>query len=412
MAILRVACGRGGDARASKGQGGDAHGRGDGTENIVPGRRPGEAPAGYWWAVGALVALASAAMLLHEAASWMLDMAPLWGAPVNVRAFSCDAHSLGLVFGYALRPRSCGRRFSRLVGDGAVLARLLRRGLRRRARVLLAVLAEPDAAFSPLVAVQFFGAAARAPGSSWPLSQVAWAVGHKAVHDHHRDGNRAARHLVVQGLVQHAGGHWSPPVVFRAVAPGPVVAGGGFLSGARSMVPGSCFRGGYAAVVFARIRTRTRWREDGRGGRGPEVSGAAASVDDAAGARECHRAQRAVGCRCARDSSLSSASYGMVFGFLHVIPLGAAFGGGGAGGVVPRRRRRRARPVRRSRCATAASCGRLAHLEPLLSFRVPRRSAWRHSSVRSPTAASFCRPSSCRPAPSTTSTRCLPWPAR
>lgn len=39
------------------------------------------APKGYWWIVGALVALASAAMLLHESGSWMLDLAPLWGAP-------------------------------------------------------------------------------------------------------------------------------------------------------------------------------------------------------------------------------------------------------------------------------------------------------------------------------------------
>ena len=75
------------------------------------------APKGYWWIVGALVALASAAMLLHESGSWMLDLAPLWGASVNIRAFSCDAHSLGLVFGY-VATQICGRRFSRLVGDG------------------------------------------------------------------------------------------------------------------------------------------------------------------------------------------------------------------------------------------------------------------------------------------------------
>ena len=75
------------------------------------------APKGYWWIVGALVALASAAMLLHESGSWMLDLAPLWGASVNIRAFSCDAHSLGLVFGYAVTQIN-GRKFARLVGDG------------------------------------------------------------------------------------------------------------------------------------------------------------------------------------------------------------------------------------------------------------------------------------------------------
>ena len=137
------------------------------------GQRPGEAPAGYWWAVGALVALASAAMLLHEAASWVLDMAPLWGAPVNVRAFSCDAHSLGLVFGYAFTQIS-SRRFSRLVGDGAFWVVFF-------VAVFVDVLAfywclaEPRGLFA-VVAVQFFGAAAGA----WffvALSQVAWAVG-------------------------------------------------------------------------------------------------------------------------------------------------------------------------------------------------------------------------------------------
>lgn len=75
------------------------------------------APKGYWWIVGALVALASAAMLLHESGSWMLDLAPLWGASVNIRAFSCDAHSLGLVFGYAVTQIN-GRKLARLVGDG------------------------------------------------------------------------------------------------------------------------------------------------------------------------------------------------------------------------------------------------------------------------------------------------------
>ena len=40
------------------------------------------------------------------------------------------------------------------------------------------------------------------------------------------------------------------------------------------------------------------------------------------------------------------------------------------------------------------------------------RSAWRHCSVRSPTAVSFCRLSSCRPAPFIISMHCSPWPAR
>lgn len=279
------------------------------------GQRPGEAPAGYWWAVGALVALASAAMLLHEAASWVLDMAPLWGAPVNVRAFSCDAHSLGLVFGYAFTQIS-SRRFSRLVGDGAFWVVFF-------VAVFVDVLAfywclaEPRGLFA-VVAVQFFGAAAGA----WffvALSQVAWAVGTRLFMTTIVTVIGCTT-LVVQGLFSMLEATVAP-VVFELLHLALVPAAAFCL--ARAMVPGSCFREGYAAVVFAPIRTAP---DGGRtaGAEGDGGSGAAASVDDAAGARESTGPNRAVPL-CARLFIIVGV-YGMVFGFLHVIPLALPLG--------------------------------------------------------------------------------------
>lgn len=155
------------------------------------------APKGYWWIVGALVALASAAMLLHESGSWMLDLAPLWGAPVNIRAFSCDAHSLGLVFGY-VATQICGRRFSRLVGDGLFWLVFF---IAQVGNILLfyGCLTVLDAPFVVIV-VQFIGAASGhgfRGRKSWPARSV------HAVYGHYRGGG-GADHPYRPGLVQHA----------------------------------------------------------------------------------------------------------------------------------------------------------------------------------------------------------------
>lgn len=103
----------------------------------------------------------------------MLDLAPLWGAPVNIRAFSCDAHSLGLVFGY-VATQICGRRFSRLVGDGLFWLVFF---IAQVGNILLfyGCLTVLDAPFVVIV-VQFIGAASGA----WffvAASQVACTVG-------------------------------------------------------------------------------------------------------------------------------------------------------------------------------------------------------------------------------------------
>lgn len=64
---------------------------------------------GKGFALGALILLASSSMLFHESASWALGFGEVFGASVNLRAYSCNAHSLGLVFGYAITQVSAAR---------------------------------------------------------------------------------------------------------------------------------------------------------------------------------------------------------------------------------------------------------------------------------------------------------------
>ena len=266
------------------------------------------APKGYWWIVGALVALASAAMLLHESGSWMLDLAPLWGAPVNIRAFSCDAHSLGLVFGY-VATQICGRRFSRLVGDGLFWLVFF---IAQVGNILLfyGCLTVLDAPFVVIV-VQFIGAASGA----WffvAASQVACTVGPTLFM-----GTIvtvvALTTLIVQGLFSMLEAT-SSLLVSELLRVGLVVAAG--LCLVKSMAPGSCFPESYRRS-FAPIRAR----EDGEG-EAPEASGE--SVSDGLGANGSASSRRRVPL-CVRLFVIVG-SYGMVFGFLHVIPLALPLG--------------------------------------------------------------------------------------
>lgn len=266
------------------------------------------APKGYWWIVGALVALASAAMLLHESGSWMLDLAPLWGASVNIRAFSCDAHSLGLVFGYAVTQIN-GRKFARLVGDGLFWLIFF---IAQVGNVLLfyGCLTVLDAPFA-IVAVQFVGAASGA----WffvAASQVACMVG-PALFMGTIVAVVALTTLIVQGLFSMLEAT-SPLLVSELLHLGLVVAAG--LCLVKAMAPGSCFPESYRRS-FAPIRTR----EDGGGETTEEKRGSASSdrrPDDLAPSRRraplCVRLFVIVG------------SYGIVFGFLHVIPLALPLG--------------------------------------------------------------------------------------
>ena len=266
------------------------------------------APKGYWWIVGALVALASAAMLLHESGSWMLDLAPLWGASVNIRAFSCDAHSLGLVFGYAVTQIN-GRKFARLVGDGLFWLIFF---IAQVGNVLLfyGCLTVLDAPFA-IVAVQFVGAASGA----WffvAASQVACMVG-PALFMGTIVAAVSLTTLIVQGLFSMLEAT-SPLLVSELLHLGLVVAAG--LCLVKAMAPGSCFPESYRRS-FAPIRTR----EDGGGETTEEKGGSASSdrrPDDLAPSRRraplCVRLFVIVG------------SYGIVFGFLHVIPLALPLG--------------------------------------------------------------------------------------
>lgn len=266
------------------------------------------APKGYWWIVGALVALASATMLLHESGSWMLDLAPLWGAPVNIRAFSCDAHSLGLVFGY-VATQICGRRFSRLVGDGLFWLVFF---IAQVGNILLfyGCLTVLDAPFVVIV-VQFIGAASGA----WffvVASQVACTVG-PALFMGTIVAVVALTTLIVQGLFSMLEAT-SSLLVSELLHVGLVVAAG--LCLVKSMAPGSCFPESYRRS-FAPIRAR----EDGEG-EAPEASGE--SVSDGLGANGSASSRRRVPL-CVRLFVIVG-SYGMVFGFLHVIPLALPLG--------------------------------------------------------------------------------------
>lgn len=57
---------------------------------------------GFWWLMAALIAVCSSSMIMHESASWVLGYTDFFGITFHVREYSCDAHSLGLIFGYAL----------------------------------------------------------------------------------------------------------------------------------------------------------------------------------------------------------------------------------------------------------------------------------------------------------------------
>lgn len=56
----------------------------------------------FWWLVTALVCVGSSSMIMHESASWVLGFTDFLGMTFHVREYSCDAHSLGLIIGYAL----------------------------------------------------------------------------------------------------------------------------------------------------------------------------------------------------------------------------------------------------------------------------------------------------------------------
>ncbi|MFR5093114.1 MAG: hypothetical protein ACLTDR_15020 [Adlercreutzia equolifaciens] len=271
--------------------------------------------------------------------------APLW-ARRSTRAFSCDAHSLGLRLRLRASPRSAAGVSPSLVGDGAFWVVFF-------VAVFVDVLAfywclaEPRG-LSPWWRCSSSGAAAGA----WffvALSQVAWAVGTRLFMTTIVTAIGCTT-LVVQGLfsmLEATVARWSSSCCTWPCA------GGGFLSGAGH---GSRF------VLPRRLRCRrlrshphrTRWREDGRGGRRTEVRRRRHSVDDAAGARESTGPNRAVPL-CARlfghrfgvygawcSASTTSSPWRWPLGVVGAV---ASFRVGAGGGS----------PCPPSRCATAAA---------------------------------------------------------
>lgn len=215
------------------------------------------APKGYWWirrgARGAGVGRHASARIGKR----MLDLAPLWGASVNIRAFSCDAHSLGLVFGYAVTQIN-GRKFARLVGDGLFWLIFF---IAQVGNVLLfyGCLTVLDAPFA-IVAVQFVGAASGA----WffvAASQVACMVG-PALFMGTIVAVVSLTTLIVQGLFSMLEAT-SPLLVSELLHLGLVVAAG--LCLVKAMAPGSCFPESYRRSFGAHSHPRGRRRgDDGR----------------------------------------------------------------------------------------------------------------------------------------------------
>ena len=259
------------------------------------------APEGYWWCVGALVALVSAAMLLHESASWVLDRAPWMGALLNVRALSCDAHSLGLVFGFAITQIN-GARFARLMGSrlfwiGFFLVQL--------ANILAFYwVMESGGAIMAVVFVQFIGAASGAAffvacaqvchGVGGPLFTVTIVAA------------LGGATLIVHGLFSMLEAT-APLFVSEMLHLGLVVVAGACF--VRALRPGSCFLAAYDGE-FVPIHSREERARPTDGGDAAER----AASDERRPVPLYVRLFLIVG------------AYGAVFGFLHVIPLALPLG--------------------------------------------------------------------------------------
>lgn len=259
-----------------------------------------QAPGGYWWCVGALVALMSAAMLLHESASWALDYASWMGTSLNMRALSCDAHSLGLVFGFAVTQIN-GARFARWTASRSFWIGFF---LVQFANVMAFYWVMEDAgAAIAIVVVQFVGAASGALFFV-ACSQVCFGVGAPlfmvtivAI--------LGGSTLVVHGLFSTLEAT-APLFVSEILHLGLVVVAAACF--ARTLRPGDCFFSAYEGE-FVPIRAR--------GARGRAATGA-----DAEAAGDGVRVAVPLYVRL----FVIVGAYGAVFGFLHVIPLALPLG--------------------------------------------------------------------------------------
>lgn len=285
-------------------------------------------PKGLGWTLAAVVALVSSAMLLHESASWSLDYALLAGQPVNMRAYSCDAHSLGLVFGYALT-QACAPWLTRHARDVATwLVFFIVQFVDVLAFYWLMDGAGPLFA---VVVVQFVGAASGAmffvAGSQVAavLSPRQFLLSAVAV--------IGGTTLIVQGLFSIL--ETNAPLFVSELLHLCLVAAAA-LAALRATRPGSCLVVAYEQVAYLPIRCQPPHGEEGAalaagsnaGGRnlaaGWRRNGPGEEDEPASPPVRRTSLLRAVPL-CARLFLIVGA-YGAVFGFLHVVPLALPLG--------------------------------------------------------------------------------------
>ncbi len=281
-------------------------------------------PVGLGWTLAAVVALVSSAMLLHESASWSLDYAMVGGRAVNIRAYSCDAHSLGLVFGYAITQINASW-FARRVRDVPTWVAFF-------AVQFVDVLAfywlmEGTGPVFAVVVVQFLGAASgamffvaasQAAATLTPRQFVLSAV---AV--------IGGTTLVVQGLFSVL--ETNAPLFVSELLHLALV-GTALLCTLRALAPSSCLVAAWNETSYLPIRSQVDAPEEGEGGPGGSASAGAARGKGEAG-RAMAPLQRGVPSArprrkiplCAR-LFLIVGVYGSVFGFLHVVPLAIPLG--------------------------------------------------------------------------------------
>ncbi|MEY8461646.1 helix-turn-helix transcriptional regulator [Eggerthellaceae bacterium 24-137] len=281
-------------------------------------------PQGLGWTIAAVVALVSSAMLLHESASWSLDYATLAGRSVNVRAYSCDVHSLGLVFGYALT-QACGPWLARHARDMSVWLVFF---LVQFVDVLVFYwLMDGAGPLFAVVVVQFVGAASGAMFFV-AASQVAAVLAPRqfllstvAV--------IGGTTLVVQGLFSILETN-APLFVSELLHLG--LLGAAAFASMRATRPGSCLVNAYEQMTYLPICCHRPHGEEATTVAEAPQRDLAAGWRQGAGGKDASAAPSAQCAKLLRSMPLCGrlflivGAYGGVFGFLHVVPLALPLG--------------------------------------------------------------------------------------
>ncbi|MEE0706714.1 MAG: helix-turn-helix transcriptional regulator [Adlercreutzia sp.] len=258
---------------------------------------------GFWWLMAALIAVCSSSMILHESASWVLSYTDFFGITFHVREYSCDAHSLGLIFGYAISSSAVfGRRH--WLSDAAFwVAFFAVQFVNVFAYYTLLSGIGPALA---VVVVQFVGGASGAlmfvacSQVAYRLTPRAFIIVTVAV--------IALTCGITQGLFSIL--EEELPLVASELTHLALI-GVATFGMARSMRSGSCFRAAWDEAGFLPVAARNR-------DEGSEQGGEADSSPSENAPKGFERLRRLpISVRL----FVIIGTYGAVFGFLHVVPL-------------------------------------------------------------------------------------------